>query len=261
MPKLETYDRDLPYSYALGVFPAMECLLAQPERCCRLLVHSGAQGSEGLNKLVAACRVAGIRVEEADRALQRIARKDNCFAAMVFRKQEGRLASKRPHVVLHHPADSGNLGTIVRTCLGLGVHDIAIVRPAVDVYDPRVVRASMGALLRMEVAHFEAFDAYRAAFSAHTLYPFMLTGARPLPEVAATAAWPYALVFGNEAAGLPEEFSALGHSVRIPQSAQVDSLNLAAAVAIGVYAFQHAQGVRPQTQAGMEGENTCKTDW
>lgn len=256
MPKLETYDRDLPYSYALGIFPAMECLLAQPERCCRLLVHSQAQGSDGVAKLVTACHAAGIRVEEADRALQRIARKENCYAAMVFLKQEGRLSAEHPHVVLHHPADSGNLGTIVRTCLGLGIRHIAIIRPAVDMYDPHVVRASMGALLRMEVAHFDAFDAYRAAFPAHALYPFMLTGAQPLPKVAATAASPYALVFGNEASGLPEEFAALGRSVRIPQSAQVDSLNLAAAVAIGVYAFQHAQGA--QAQASMGEEDTCR---
>ncbi len=242
MPKLEQYERELPYSYALGIFPAMECLRAAPERCRRLLVHSQARGSEGAAKLIAACEAADVRVEEADRALARIARKENCFAAMVFQKQEGALDPGAPHIVLHNPSDAGNVGTILRTGLGLGVRQVAIIRPAVDVYEPHAVRASMGALFRANVAHFEDFAAYRAAFPNHALYPFMLTGARPLPEVAAQARAPYALIFGNEATGLPERFAALGDPVRIPQSAQVDSLNVAVAAAIGMYAFQQAVG-------------------
>ncbi|MDR3050444.1 MAG: TrmH family RNA methyltransferase [Oscillospiraceae bacterium] len=241
MPKLQAYTRDLPYTYALGVFPAMECLLAAPDRCRRLLLHSRAEG-EGVAKLVAACEAQGIRVEQADRALARLSQKENCFAAMAFDKREGALPAGRPHAVLHRPADGGNAGTILRTCLGLGMGGVAIIRPAVDVYDPRVMRASMGALARLPAAHFEDLAAYRAAFSGHGLYLFMLGGAKSLDEAARGATAPYALVFGNEAQGLPPDFAALGTAVAIPQSGAVDSLNLAAAAAIGMYAFRQAQG-------------------
>jgi len=238
MPKLQAYRRDLPYSYAPGIFPATECLRACPDRCLRLLVHSRAGESEGAGRLAEACERAGIRVERADRALERIARKENCYAAMVFAKLEADLDANAAHVVLHQPADGGNAGAVLRTCLALGVEQVAIIRPAVDIYEPRVVRASMGAMLRVNVRHFSDFDAYRAAFPAHALYPFMLAGDLPLERAAGEARATYALVFGNEASGLPDAFAGYGQSVRIPQSGKVDSLNLAAAVAIGVYAFQ-----------------------
>ena len=238
MPKLEAYHRDLPYSYALGIFPALECLRAAPAACRRLLVDDQGGGGEGLAKLIAACHAADVRVEAAPRALARLAHKDNCYAAMLFDKADGQLDPGQPHVVLHRPADSGNLGTILRTCLGFGVRNIAIVGASADVYEPHVVRASMGALFHLQVQRFAEIEAYCGAFPAHALYPFMLTASRPLPEAAAAAHAPYALVFGNEATGLPEHFARLGQSVRIPQSEQVDSLNLAVAVAVGVYAFQ-----------------------
>ncbi len=242
MPKLETYSRDLPYSYALGIFPAMECLIARPDACQRLLVHSGAEASEGVAKLIVAAEAHGVRVEQADRVLGKLSGKENCYAAMVFAKQQDALNATRPHVVLHHPSDGGNAGTMLRTCLALGVRDVAIIRPAVDIYDPRVVRASMGAMLHMRVAHYDDFAAYRAAYPDHTVYPLMLDGAKPLDEVAARVQTPYALVLGNEATGLPVEFAQYGQTVRIAQSEQVDSLNVAVAAAIGLYAFRRAEG-------------------
>lgn len=57
---------------------------------------------------------------------------------MVYKKAEGRFDEDSPHIVLHHPSDSGNLGTILRTALGFGLKNIAIIRPAVDSDDPRV---------------------------------------------------------------------------------------------------------------------------
>lgn len=237
MPKLEAYDRSLSYSYAPGIFPSTECLRACPERCLRLLVSSAAEHSEGVRSLAQASEAAGVRVEVADRALARIAHKDNCFAAMVFEKRESELSADGAHVVLHHPSDSGNLGTILRACLGFGLRDVAIIRPAVDLFDPRVVRASMGALFSLRVRHYDDFDDYRAAFSQHALYPFMLTGAVPVEDAAEKAVRPFSLIFGNEASGLPDAFAQLGTSVLIPHSSEIDSLNLAVAVGIGAYAF------------------------
>lgn len=246
MPKLEAYDRSLPYAYAPGIFPAMECLHVCPERCLRLLVSSAGERSEGVQRLVRESEMAGIRVETADRVLARIAHKDNCFAAMVFDKWEASLHADAPHVVLHHPSDGGNLGTILRTCLGFGFRDLAIVRPAVDHFDPRVVRASMGALFSMRVRHYDDIEDYRTAFAGHALYPFMLTGAIELSKAAAQAGAPYALVFGNEASGLPEAFARMGTSVLIPHSGAIDSLNLAVAVGIGAYTFAQSDANRRQ---------------
>ena len=241
MAKLEAYDKSLDYSYAPGIFPATECLKNAPKRCLRLLLSSASEKSEGAQKLRAQAEEMNVRVEIADRALERISKKENCFAAMVYKKQEGVFDKDAPHIVLVNPSDSGNLGTILRTALGFGLVNIAIIRPAVDSDDPRVTRASMGAAFSLNVRHFDSFDEYRAEFPDRQLFPFMLTGAVPLAEAVRKVSGPYSLVFGNEASGLPDVFAEYGISTLIPHSGKIDSLNLAIAAGIGMYAFKNRQ--------------------
>lgn len=237
MPKLENYDKNLPYSYSLGVFPSLELLRARPDRVRRLLLAPEGEGNEGVAKLKAECEAENIRWEYASKVLTRISRKENCYAGIVFEKYNDTLTADAPHVVLHHVSDGGNLGTIIRTCLGFGICDLAIIKPAVDFFDPHVLRASMGAAFHIRMAAYDDFDEYRAEFPDHALYPFMLDAAMPLNEAVKIKKTPWSLVFGNEGAGLPHEFSTYGQSVVIPHSHEIDSLNLSIAAAIGVYAF------------------------
>lgn len=240
MPKLEAYSHQLDYSYAPGIFPSHALLNARPELARRLLVRSDAAESEGVHALMEKCAALNVRAETADRALERISRKENCYAALVFDKFSCELSQTGNHIVLVNPSDMGNLGTILRACLGFSLPDLAIIRPAADVFDPRVVRASMGALFSMRVGLFDSFEAYRAAYPEHALYPFMLDGSLPLPQACRAAKAPWSLVFGNEATGLPPRFAQLGQPVRIPQSDAIDSLNLAIAVSVAAYAFTQA---------------------
>jgi rRNA methylases len=236
MPSLETYRNSLDYSYAPGVFPAMECLLRRPESVRRVLVHTSAAGREGVEKLKALADRLNVRVEEADRALGRISGKENCYAAAVFGKFRDELRKDLPHAVLHRPGDSGNAGTILRTALGFGLEDVALIRPCVDVFDPRVVRASMGSLFRLRVRVYDSFEEYRREFPERPLYPFMLDASVPLGELREVPeVW--SLVFGNEGSGLPPEFASMGQAVRIESNDRVDSLNLAIAAGIAVYGF------------------------
>ena len=113
--------------------------------------------------------------------------------------------------------------------------NIAIITPAADIFDPKVVRGSMGALFSLNVQRFVNFNTYRSIYKNHALFPFMLTGATPLDMFQ----WPDpaqpAFVFGNESTGLPEEFSSNGTPLVIPHSTEIDSLNLSIAVSIGLY--------------------------
>ena len=237
MPSLEGYKSGLDYSYAPGIFPSMECLTYRPEKVRRLLVHSSAAGREGVEKLCILAEQNHIRVEEADKALSRISGKENCYAAAVFEKFEDELRPETSHIVLHNPNDSGNIGTILRTALGLGIEDVALVKPCADVFDPKTVRASMGAMFRLRIRVYEKFEEYRAAFPERNLYPFMLDASVPLQEAVRNKPRVWTLVFGNEGHGLPVEFSQLGQAVRIESNDKVDSLNLGIAAAIGLYEF------------------------
>ena len=237
MPSLSGYKSGLDYSYAPGIFPSMECLTYRPDKVRRLLVHSSAAGREGVDRLCALAEKQHIRIEEADRALARISGKENCYAAAVFGKFEDELSKNMPHIVLHNPGDSGNIGTILRTALGLGIGDVALVRPCADVFDPKTVRASMGAMFRLRVKVYDRFDEYREVFPERALYPFMLDASVPLQEAVKDKAEKWTLVFGNEGRGLPKEFAAYGQAVRIESNDKVDSLNLAIAAGIGIYEF------------------------
>ncbi len=239
---LKRYSKDSAASYAEGVFATLELLTARPEAVDRVLLASRGAPSAGVAKIRAACAARGIAVDEDDRTIERISPRQSHLALAVFRKYEAPLDAKRDHVVLVEPADMGNLGTIARTMLGFGFRDLALVRPAVDAFDPRVVRASMGALFRLAFSYFDTFADYSCAHPRPAV-AFMTDGRVPLD--AAQFPTPCALVFGNESSGLAPEFHELAQTVAIPQSAEIDSLSLPAAVAVALYTARRS---RPTTQ-------------
>ena len=60
----------------------------------------------------------------------------------------------------------GNLGTIIRTIAGLGINDLAIIEPAADIWNPKTLRATMGALFH---ARHECFPNFEASFRNRSL--------------------------------------------------------------------------------------------
>jgi RNA methyltransferase, TrmH family len=150
----------------------------------------------------------------------------------VFRKYTCKLASTANHVVLDRPQYPGNVGAIARTILAFGFADLAIIRPAAEVLDPESVRASMGAAFGVRSEYFANLEDYQAGHP-RPIYPFVVTGGRPVTEV--TFRPPLSVLFGNEGSGLPEAICSCRPCVSIPQSHNVDSLNVAVAVGIALY--------------------------
>ncbi|NLX82803.1 MAG: TrmH family RNA methyltransferase [Clostridiales bacterium] len=237
MPPLEAYKRQLPYTYALGLYPAIQALELVPDQVSRVLVHHKLTG-EGAQALYAACERLNIRTEQAERLLKRVSGKDNCYAAAVCRKEQHALDPSCNHLVLVNPMDAGNLGTILRSALGFSYLDIALITPCADSFEPSVIRASMGAVFSLRVKEFASFDAYEEQAGARAMHPFMLSDkALPLQEVVKQKQNPHSLIFGNEGSGLPASFIQVGQPVMIEQSRAVDSLNLAVSAALGMYSF------------------------
>jgi TrmH family RNA methyltransferase len=231
--RLRRYKPSLPHSYALGVRPTLELLTHCPEHVTELVVGPTWERNEGIHQMMEVCERYHIEVIVSDRTLARISRRSDCWAAGVFRKYTAELRPEANHLVLVGPRNMGNVGTAVRTMVAYGVSDLAIVGQACDVYDPRVVRASMGALFGVRFRLFGSLSEYLEVCPPN-VYCLMLDGQVELPDVKFRR--PHALVFGNEGEGLPEPFRSLGTTVRIPQSEAVDSLNLGVAVGIALYA-------------------------
>jgi TrmH family RNA methyltransferase len=229
---LKTYTSGFSHSYAIGVFPALELIAHHPGSVLKILIHSKADRNSGVDKIRAFAGVNNISTEINDQAIAKLSHSENCYAVGIFAKYKSPVSPNRNHLILINPADMGNLGTIIRTMVGFGVQDLILIRPAPDIFDPKVIRASMGAVFQINFSYFDDFSGYQNSFTHH-LYPFMVDGKVTLDEL--KLQFPYALIFGNEGAGLSPQFHEYGTSVRIPQTEDIDSLNLSVSAALALY--------------------------
>lgn len=235
-------------SYSFGSFPTFELLKSRADVAEAVLVHPDLTAGPK-EKLQQACRAAGVPCLENAKAVERLRDKENCTVIGVFRKYADSLPGNTNHVVLVNPGDAGNLGTIIRSCVGFGIRDIAVIEPAADHFQPKVIRASMGSIFAARVARFADFEAYRKdCGEARICYPFMLDGERRLGTFSHPVDVPFSLVFGNEASGLDARFRDIGRSVVIAHTDSIDSLNLALAAGIGLYEFSKEKRCREDKQ-------------
>lgn len=152
------------------------------------------------------------------------------------RDKDGKLAL----MVLETLQDPGNLGTIVRAAEGAGITGIVMNRETADIYNPKVIRSTMGSIYRMPFAYVddlhEACRVMKAAgvrlFAAH------LKGMNNYDQEDYTDN--VGFLIGNEAGGLTEGTAAMADCyIRIPMAGQVESLN--AAIAASVLMFETAR--------------------
>jgi RNA methyltransferase, TrmH family len=154
--------------------------------------------------------------------------------------------SPRLVVVLAGIADPGNAGTVLRTADAAGANAVVFPEGTVDPYNGKCVRASAGSLFHIDVVRGgsaeAAVQALRAAgltvLAADARGPVGLDEQADSGALSGRTAW----VFGSEAHGLPEPVAALvDRQVSVPIYGLAESLNLAAAAAVCLYASARAQ--------------------
>jgi TrmH family RNA methyltransferase len=167
--------------------------------------------------------------------------------------------------VLARVRDPGNAGTVVRAADAAGAETVVLSDASVDVHNPKCVRASAGSLFHLPVVTgvrlADTVPALRAA--GLSVLAADTAGDRDLDELLDAAAaggsgglaGPVAWLFGNEAWGLPAEDLALADAVvRVPVHGRAESLNLATAATVCLYASARAQrrgaGVRVPDDPG-----------
>ncbi|MCI9092556.1 MAG: TrmH family RNA methyltransferase [Coprobacillus sp.] len=235
---MKIYKKSDDTSYTLGVFPTIELLKTRPQDVVRVIVHSSIEKNSGYPIIQELCQKHHIHIDIHNKTIDKLSPKNNCFAIAVFKKYENFIVEGN-HVVLVHPMDMGNMGTIMRTMLGFGYQNLVIVRPAVDVFDPKVIRSSMGAIFHLNIQYYDDFMTYYDKFKNHEFYPLMLKGAKNIHKVSTNHI--HSLVFGNESSGLPDEYLAYGQSVFIPHTTSIDSLNLSMALGLTLFHFSQNQ--------------------
>ncbi|MDX6368261.1 MAG: methyltransferase, TrmH family [Nocardioidaceae bacterium] len=141
--------------------------------------------------------------------------------------------------------DPGNAGSLVRCADAAGADAVVLAGRSVDPYNPKAVRASTGSLFHVPVTVAESVEQTVAALRSAGLTVLAADGAGDvsLDELdAATLRRPTGWVFGNEAWGIPAATSALADAVvRVPIYGRAESLNLATAAALCLYASARRQ--------------------
>lgn len=232
---MKKYNKNDQFSYALGTTLTMELLNKKLEYVERVYISSKQEKNETYNKIIEICKKNKIEIIESDKTINSLSDKDNCYVIGVFRKYKEQIDMNSNHLVLVNPSNTGNLGTIIRSSIGFGINNMVIIKPAVDIFDPKVIRSSMGAIFNMNFKYYDDFDDYLKESSDRALYPFMLKASLNVKNVKVKGK--YSLIFGNEARGLDDKYLSIGTPVIIKHTKNIDSLNLDNAVSIALYEF------------------------
>ena len=160
----------------------------------------------------------------------------------VMRQKQGSLSTIENKdglvLVLDGVMDPGNLGTIIRTADGAGALSVVLLDNSVDLFNPKVVRATMGSLFHLPII---------TGFKTEDLIDFCAKEQRPLWATSLKGAvdyhaitWPkrLALLMGNEARGVsPTLLEQAAQKIYIPMAGRAESLNVAVAAGILLFAY------------------------
>jgi TrmH family RNA methyltransferase len=149
-------------------------------------------------------------------------------------------------VVLVESADPGNTGALIRVADAAGADAVVLAGDGVDPHNGKSVRASAGSLFHLPLTPVRDVGAALAECRRRGLRLLAATAGGELDlDVAAddgTLLRPSAWLFGNEAHGLPSDvIAAADHRVSVPIHGRAESLNLATAAAVCIYASARAQ--------------------
>lgn len=246
-----------------GPQPVREIVRHLPGRVVDLVLTAAAH--DRYPEIVAAARRHDVAVHLASaEVVDAMSRDAQGVLAVAQTWQHGLEGLGRPRLVaaLAQVRDPGNAGTVIRAADAAGAGAVVLVGPSVDIFNPKVVRSTAGSLFHLPVLRAasvtEAVSRLRAAGlqvlaadgrAEHDLDdlldavdapggPASPDGASHVPDLRRPTAW----LFGNEAWGLPPaDLAEADAAVRIPLHGAAESLNLATAAAVCLYASARAQ--------------------
>jgi RNA methyltransferase, TrmH family len=141
--------------------------------------------------------------------------------------------------------DPGNAGTLVRAAAAAGARGVVLCDGCVELYNPKTVRATAGALFRLPVVTSVTVDAALTSLGAagRRRLAAVARGGEDYASVDLTR--PVAFVVGNEAHGLPAALSGIDGGITIPMPGSTESLNVGVATAVLCFeAARQARAVR-----------------
>ena len=140
-------------------------------------------------------------------------------------------------VALDGIQDPGNLGTILRTVDSIGLKQILVSKETADVYNPKVVRYTMGAIFRVKVIECEDLEKTLKQIKKHK-YEIVVTSLQTNESIYDIEYNKKVIVIGNEANGVSKEIQEMADKkVKIPMLGKTESLNASVATGIVLYEY------------------------
>ena len=229
------YSKESEISYCFGAFPTYELLKNKYTHASKIVIHEKLDKSEDIRKILELAKKHRVQILTNGKVIEKLSGKGNVYIMGVFNKYEMKVDNNQNQVLLVSPSDMGNLGTIIRVMLGFNYTNLSIIKPCIDIFDPKVIRASMGSIFSINIELFDSFDDYSKVNNNYK-YPFMLQAKTSLNSLEKKSQ-PHTLIFGNEASGLDQKFLSVGTPLIIKHSDKIDSLNLSMSVGIALYEF------------------------
>lgn len=217
------------------------------------LLNEDAPESPRLRRLLAALTAAGLPFYSAPAALfAAAAATEHPQGLLLAAKQAAskplpRLTRPAYYVYLDAVADPGNLGTIMRSAHAAGSAGLILGANSADPYNPKTVRAAMGALFRLPFCRVGGQEEALALFRnlGATAYAAAADG-RDIRNLTAALQQTHVWLLGSEAAGVASFWtSAAALRVSLPMAEGAESLNVAAAAAVLFYQSLFAQSAAP----------------
>lgn len=211
----------------------------------RTLVYAKNAKGKALVEQVATKTVAsgGLVLEVTEKILSSITRRDNPQMVVgIFDQKWTALKDIQPesgetYIALDRVRDPGNLGTIIRTADAAGASGVILIGDCTDPFSLETVRATMGSVFAISVAHatVDEFLSWKKSAGVSVVATH-LAGSVDYRTIDYKKK-PTVLLMGNEQGGLPPELASKADQLaRIPQQGRADSLNLA--IATGVMLFE-----------------------
>jgi TrmH family RNA methyltransferase len=191
---------------------------------------------------------AGVRVVRLTRDLfERIADRDGPMGVMALvhtrlrSLAELRVGQDTVFAAMDRISNPGNLGTIIRTVDAVGGAGVVLVGDSTDPFAPAAVKASMGSLFAVDIAHAPDIGAFYSWARGNGVRVLATSGGASTTHWQADYSAPAAILLGNEGEGLPADAIAQAdQQVRIPMVGTVESLNIAVAAAAVLYEARRA---------------------
>ena len=156
---MQKYEKDLEYSYTLGLFPTFELLTNCAPNVEKLIFSTKLIKTQDVGNLIALAEKLNVPIETNDKLINKLSPKENCFVIGVFKKFKKPFTKAGKQLVLVSPSDMGNLGTIFRTALGFGFTNINLIKPRLQyLLENKTERAAWIDLMKSSYPHEDKED-------------------------------------------------------------------------------------------------------